>query len=105
MVVAEQSTPLTANWDFKGEYWSHAEGGRGGGGYAHIVNPNRRSGTLDGRDVTTNVGASSLHPSGVHVLFCDGTVRFVGDTVDNAIWISIGTRANGEQIDNINTAF
>ncbi len=40
--------------------------------------------------------ARSLHTGGVHVLMCDGAVRFVSENVDRPLWRAIGTRAGGE---------
>jgi prepilin-type processing-associated H-X9-DG protein len=40
--------------------------------------------------------ARSLHPGGVNVLFCDGHVVFVKDSVDPAAWRAAATRAGGE---------
>ena len=31
-----------------------------------------------------------------HLLLCDGTVRFVGENIDLALWRGISTRAGGE---------
>ena len=39
---------------------------------------------------------SSLHPGGAMTLRADASVGFVGETVDQAIWIGAGTRAFGE---------
>ena len=40
---------------------------------------------------------SSLHPGGVNVMFTDGSVRFVKDTIGQNIWMSLGTR-DGEEV-------
>jgi prepilin-type N-terminal cleavage/methylation domain-containing protein/prepilin-type processing-associated H-X9-DG protein len=42
--------------------------------------------------------ASSNHPGGVNVLFCDGSVRFVKNTINYQTWWALGTRANNETI-------
>ena len=39
---------------------------------------------------------SSLHPGGVNVLFTDGSVRFVKDSVNQNTWMSLGTKDGGE---------
>jgi prepilin-type processing-associated H-X9-DG protein len=44
------------------------------------------------------VGARSNHPGGVHVGMADGSVRFVSNSVQNAVWRAIGTRAGGEVV-------
>jgi prepilin-type processing-associated H-X9-DG protein len=38
----------------------------------------------------------SFHPGGSHFLFCDGSVRFVSDSVDGALLTAQVTRAGGE---------
>jgi prepilin-type processing-associated H-X9-DG protein len=40
--------------------------------------------------------ARSLHPGGVNLLMCDGSVRFAGSQVNPVIWASIATRAGRE---------
>jgi prepilin-type processing-associated H-X9-DG protein len=42
--------------------------------------------------------ARSLHPGGVNLLLADGSVQFVTDTVDVAIWNALSTRKGGESI-------
>jgi prepilin-type processing-associated H-X9-DG protein len=43
-------------------------------------------------------GARSLHPGGVNVLLCDGSVRFLSDQIDRELWHAIHSRASGEQV-------
>lgn len=40
--------------------------------------------------------ARSDHPGGVNASLCDGSVRFVTDSVDKTIWQAAATRAGGE---------
>jgi prepilin-type N-terminal cleavage/methylation domain-containing protein/prepilin-type processing-associated H-X9-DG protein len=42
--------------------------------------------------------AWSLHPGGVNVTMCDGSVRFVKQTIDRTVWRAIGSRNGGEVI-------
>ena len=42
--------------------------------------------------------ASSAHPGGVNVLLCDGSVRFIKDSIARVTWRALGTRAGGEAI-------
>ncbi len=44
------------------------------------------------------VNASSNHPGGVNTLMADGSVRFVKDSINQAAWWALGTRANSEVI-------
>jgi prepilin-type N-terminal cleavage/methylation domain-containing protein/prepilin-type processing-associated H-X9-DG protein len=40
--------------------------------------------------------AQSYHPGGANVLFVDGSVRFIRDSIQPYVWMSLGTRAGGE---------
>ena len=40
--------------------------------------------------------ARSRHPGGVNFLLCDGSVRFVGETIDIDTWHALGSRNGGE---------
>lgn len=53
--------------------------------------------------LSLNVAARSRHPGGVHSLFCDGSVKFVSDSVDRVVWRALGSR-NGQEL-MANTAF
>ena len=44
------------------------------------------------------ITATSNHPGGVNVCFCDGSVRFVKDSVNVQTWWSIGTRNQAEVV-------
>jgi len=44
------------------------------------------------------MGARSLHTGGVQVVFCDGHVTFISDSVDYIAWNALGTAAGGEVI-------
>jgi prepilin-type processing-associated H-X9-DG protein len=69
--------------------------------YNHIGTPNRISCNMaplsSGYRVSnTSVVATSDHSGGVHVLKADGSVTFVSDGIDTAIWKAIGTRNGSE---------
>jgi prepilin-type N-terminal cleavage/methylation domain-containing protein/prepilin-type processing-associated H-X9-DG protein len=49
---------------------------------------------------TQTMPASSGHTGGVNVVLCDGSVRFVPNTVAIAAWRALGTRALGEVLGN-----
>lgn len=42
--------------------------------------------------------AASFHPGGVQVTLCDGSVRFIPNTIDHALWQGLSTRMGGEVI-------
>jgi prepilin-type processing-associated H-X9-DG protein len=75
--------------------------------YSHTVPPNFKGG--DCMDNTQRPGevanstlwaghiaARSYHTGGVNVVFGDGSVHFVRDSIDPTVWLYIGTRAGGE---------
>jgi prepilin-type N-terminal cleavage/methylation domain-containing protein/prepilin-type processing-associated H-X9-DG protein len=93
-------------WDEKGEFWTLQDTGRGGP-YYHVMPPDNPScatgagfgaglpfGTVD-----SFIGPSSFHPGGANMVMMDGSVRFMKQTVDPALWVALGTRAGGEVID------
>ncbi len=86
-------------WDFKGEYWTLQDTGRGGP-YYHVMPPNSQACAVFAGfgNVDSFIGPSSLHPGGVNVLLLDGSVRFVKSTIGLATWNALGTRAGGEVI-------
>lgn len=68
--------------------------------YSHVSTPNKKS-CFTGGDWGHDgfLTASSSHPGGVNMVFCDGSVRFVGDNVDGRIYRAIGTRDGNEKVD------
>jgi prepilin-type N-terminal cleavage/methylation domain-containing protein/prepilin-type processing-associated H-X9-DG protein len=42
--------------------------------------------------------ADSYHPGGANVLLGDGSVRFIKSTINQNVWMALGTKANGEII-------
>jgi len=42
--------------------------------------------------------ARSNHPGGVNLALCDGSVRFVADSVDFSTWQALATYMGGEVI-------
>jgi len=53
--------------------------------YMHVVAPNER-------DCLFTPGAASEHRGGVHTAFCDGSVRFVSNSVSDVVWQAVGSR-------------
>jgi prepilin-type N-terminal cleavage/methylation domain-containing protein/prepilin-type processing-associated H-X9-DG protein len=45
-----------------------------------------------------NEDFGSMHPGGIHMLFGDGSVRFIQDSIDDGVWMSLGTRAGNETV-------
>jgi prepilin-type N-terminal cleavage/methylation domain-containing protein/prepilin-type processing-associated H-X9-DG protein len=69
--------------------------GHGQHSYQHVSPPNGRScGWLPSLRAT--MVASSRHIGGVNVAFCDGSVHFVRDSINLAVWRAMGSRNGGE---------
>jgi prepilin-type N-terminal cleavage/methylation domain-containing protein/prepilin-type processing-associated H-X9-DG protein len=74
--------------------------------YNHVAGPNARTcaGMTDAMmtpgasmvDMSVQLPPSSYHPGGVNLLFGDGSVRFLKDSVALTVWRSLGTRNGGE---------
>ena len=94
------NTGYNWNWGWKGEWWIFG----GETTYSHTQPPNRRACVysdigMDWRGASHMIGASSLHPGGVNVLFADGSVRFVKSSVNYVIWYGIATYSGNEVVD------
>jgi prepilin-type N-terminal cleavage/methylation domain-containing protein/prepilin-type processing-associated H-X9-DG protein len=65
--------------------------------FLHVTLPNSRS---CGFFVALRavMPPSSHHPGGVNVLFGDGSVKFIKDSVNLQAWRALGTRAGGEVV-------
>jgi len=51
-----------------------------------------------GSDSSNFVPPTSQHPGGVNMLFCDGSVKYIKDSVNRMTWWAIGTKSNGETV-------
>ena len=95
--------------------WSWDNGEYGGGLYNHLAVPNSPvpdclssiyhspplPGTRGPPDRFGHIGmytARSRHPGGVNVLFLDGGVRFISNSIDLQVWRGIGTISHGEVV-------
>jgi prepilin-type processing-associated H-X9-DG protein len=90
---------MTALWDFKGEYWTLQDSGRGGP-YYHVMPPGQKACAIRSAfgNVDSFIGSSSFHPGGANVLILDGSVRFLKASVGLATWNALGTRSGGEVV-------
>jgi prepilin-type N-terminal cleavage/methylation domain-containing protein/prepilin-type processing-associated H-X9-DG protein len=76
--------------------------------YNHVIGPNGRScarhssGNLDANGPNNEGGAttaSSRHTGGVNLCRVDGSVVFVTDDVNLLVWIALGSRSGGEEVE------
>jgi prepilin-type processing-associated H-X9-DG protein len=51
-----------------------------------------------GADTGSLFGVSSFHSGGVNVVFADGSVRFIKDSINQNTWMSLGSRDGGEVV-------
>lgn len=84
-----------------GSSWSSAVNNAIGNVYQHLLTPN----TLNCRNTNSSddysgsnyaYTPSSEHSGGVNLLMADGTVHFIGDSIDRQIWWALGSKNGGE---------
>lgn len=63
--------------------------------YFHVGPPQSRSCMFPPGRITTT--AKSYHSGGVNVARCDGSVAFVAESVDRAVWWALGSRNGNER--------
>jgi prepilin-type N-terminal cleavage/methylation domain-containing protein/prepilin-type processing-associated H-X9-DG protein len=66
--------------------------------YTHVMAPNKWSCYYEGGFGGGAITASSRHPGIVNVLFADGGVRAIKDSIGLTVWWALGTRAGSEVI-------
>jgi prepilin-type processing-associated H-X9-DG protein len=71
--------------------------------YNHVSPPNTQTCAAPGytgtmANMAMQVPPSSLHAGGVNVLFGDGTVRFLKNSISVSAWRALGTRNGGEVV-------
>ncbi|WP_337177290.1 DUF1559 domain-containing protein [Paludisphaera sp.] len=83
----------------RGSYWMLGQPHNGS--YTHVMTPNMWSCSSSTDTANNTIGAysaSSRHSGGVNVLFGDGSVKFVKDSVSPQTWWAIATRNGGEVV-------
>jgi len=99
------TTALTPT-QWSGSVWSGSHAGTlQFNAYNHVMTPNGLSCGAQGNEgngdpgyLTDAITATSNHSGGVNAGFCDGSVRFIKNTVATNVWWGLGTRNQGEVI-------
>ena len=94
--INQSSASLATGAIAQGTYWwdGHPETGM----YNHVMPPNTWSCNDSNVNDAAASTASSHHSGGVNIAFCDGSVRFIKQTISTASWWALGSRAGGEVI-------
>lgn len=82
--------------DTRGQFW--LSGTQHDYVYSHFDTPNSFSCQESGYPRGLILTVSSQHTGGVNVVYADGSVRFVSDSIDLKVWRALGTRAGNEQL-------
>jgi len=100
-------TPAVAGIGFGAQWLMSIDYAPANNAYSHVMAPNSISCTgsndSSGYYSSANGGfgaaitATSNHPGGINVGFCDGSVKFVKDSIALQTWWALGTR-NGREI-------
>ncbi|WP_165069202.1 DUF1559 family PulG-like putative transporter [Paludisphaera rhizosphaerae] len=100
--TCQASTTVNA-FTTRGYSWNYHNCGVGGG-YSHVMTPNKKSCAFSGQGNPPSIkeatlfGATSFHSGGVVMSLLDGSVRFVKDSISPATWVAVSTKAGGEII-------
>ncbi|MBW3598505.1 MAG: DUF1559 domain-containing protein [Planctomycetes bacterium] len=82
-------------WAERGVRW--IQGSYGYALYNHFYTPNAETFDCNNQSRTHGLTAArSRHPGGVNMLLGDGSVRFLAETIDLAVYRAAATRAGGE---------
>ena len=87
------ATPNIAGVGING--WTYYQELMGDVSYTHVMPPNSWS-CRGGVEMSWD--ASSRHPGVVNVLFLDGGVKAIKQTINNTVWWAIGSKAGGEVV-------
>jgi prepilin-type processing-associated H-X9-DG protein len=101
--AAACASSTSQSWDWKGQFYLDQDSGRGGGLW-FITFPNQlacdsdKSGSISYGQFGSLIGPASNHSGGVNVLFLDGSVRFIKDTISPQTYYALATVSSGEVI-------
>ncbi len=101
-------TPALAGIGFGAQWLMSLDYATANNAYSHVMAPNTISCTgsndptgyysSDNGGFGAAITATSNHPGGVNVGFCDGSVKFIKNSTALATWWALGTRSGHEII-------
>ena len=102
--IPAATDPVAINCTTSGAgQWNHERGAKwivgnyGNTLYNHLLGPNANEwDCLNMTQQKGRIAARSQHAGGVNVLFCDGHIEFIANSVDIPVWRSLATRSSGE---------
>jgi len=99
VTVSNCATPSLGTWySQRSAKW--ILGNYGNTLYNHYYTPNAPLGDcMNAAQQKALTAVRGLHPGGVWVLFCDGSVRFADEQIDETLWRALSTRAGNEPMD------
>ena len=107
-VIPATCQALTGTLQYRGQEWYRALPSTAF--FSHTLTPNSQLHDCLNLSTTTiganNLGlqtcshtaARSYHPGGINVSFCDGSVRFIKNSINPTTWLALGSIAGGEVV-------
>jgi prepilin-type N-terminal cleavage/methylation domain-containing protein/prepilin-type processing-associated H-X9-DG protein len=96
--LASMTTPATSQSNDRGVYWAQGRLPQGPL-TTMLTTPNSTAADCDYVAGTGMFAMRSRHSGGINLLMCDGSVRFVKNSINQLTWWAISTKASGEVID------
>ncbi len=93
-----QTAPPSTQENDRGSFWSEGRLPQGPL-TTMLTTPNATSADCDYVAGTGMFAMRSRHSGGINMLMCDGSVRFVKNSINQLTWWAIATKASGEVID------
>jgi hypothetical protein len=81
-----------------GQFWAYGAVWASGFSSCANDNGNPNNSPSTNRNGAAIISMSSYHPGGGQICLGDGSVRFIGDTIDRTMWRRVGDKADGQPV-------